>query len=207
MLPEMHIHDFTELLASNAPAPGGGVAAALMGAVGVSLTAMVAALTVGRPKYAAHQERMEQVQAEAGRLRQEMLAHMDADAEAFNQVTAAFALPKGSDEEKAARRNAIQAALCASTETPCAVMRTALDALRLTERAMEGFNTNAASDLGVAALGLGAALRGAWLNVCINLGSIADADFAARYRAEGEALLAEALPLCDRIYQTILESL
>ncbi|MCL2671647.1 MAG: cyclodeaminase/cyclohydrolase family protein [Clostridiales bacterium] len=207
MLNEMTITDFTALLASDAPAPGGGTASALMGAVGVSLTSMVAALTVGKPKYAAHQARMEGVLAEGGRLRVELLALMDADAEAFNQVTAAFGLPKGSDDEKATRRETIQTALQVSTETPCAIMRAAVEALRLTETAMEGYNTNAASDLGVAALGLSAALRGAWLNVCINLGSIKDMDFVARYRDEGEALLAEGTELADKIYQGILVTL
>jgi len=207
MLNDITVSDFTCLLASDAPAPGGGSASALMGALGVSLTAMVAALTMGNSKYAEYHTQMEQVKAEAEKLRVELLALMDRDTDAFNQVMAAFALPKGSDQEKLARNNAIQAALCVCTETPFRMMCASMQALRLSERVLEGYNTSAASDLGVAALGLGAAMRGAWLNILINLGSITDADFTARYRAEGEVLLADALPLSERIYQAIVESL
>jgi len=207
MLNDKTVTEFTCLLASDAPAPGGGSTVALMGALGASLTAMVAALTVGRSKYAANQTQMEQVLAEAERLRVEFLTLMDEDTDAFNQVTAAFALPKDSEQEKLARTEAIQAALRACTETPYKTMCASLQALRLIETALEGYNTNAASDLGVAALGLGAAMRGAWLNVLINLGSITDTDFAARYRAEGEAVFADALPLSEKVYQTIIESL
>ena len=207
MLNEKTITEFTRLLASGAPAPGGGSAAALMGAIGVSLTAMVAALTISNSKYAVHHAQMELLMQEAENLRIELLELMDSDTGAFNQVTAAFALPKDSEQEKLARKDAIQAALRACTETPYQIMDASLQALRLTESALEGYNTNAASDLGVAALGLGAAMRGAWLNILINVGSITDADFAARYREKGETLLADALPLSERIYQTITESL
>jgi len=86
-------------------------------------------------------------------------------------------------------------------------MCASMQALRLTERMLEGYNTNAASDLGVAALGLGAAMRGAWLNILINLGGIADADFTSRYRFEGEELLEEALALSEKAYRIIVESL
>ncbi|MCL1847632.1 MAG: cyclodeaminase/cyclohydrolase family protein [Coriobacteriia bacterium] len=207
MLNDKTVSEFTNLLGSDAPAPGGGSAAALMGALGVSLTGMVAALTVGKSKYAAYHTQMEQIKREADGLRGELLTLMEEDTAVFNQVAAAYALPRDNEQEKLARTDAIQAALRCCTETPYQMMCVSMQALRLTERALEGYNTNAASDLGVAALGLGAAIRSAWLNILINLGSIADAGFSARYRAEGEALLADALPLSERIYQVIMESL
>ena len=207
MLNDMTVAEFTGLLATDAPAPGGGSAAALMGALGVSLTSMVAALTVNKEKYAAYQTQMEQTIQEADALRNELIDLMDKDAHAFNQVMAAYALPKGSEEEIQARKAAIQAALCICTEIPYKMMCASMQALHLTQKALEGYNANAASDLGVAAVALGAAMRGAWLNILANLGGISDTDFTARFRAEGEALLAEALPLSESVYQTIVGSL
>ena len=207
MLNDKAVSEFTCLLAADRPTPGGGCAAALIGASGVSLVAMVAALTVGKSDYAAYHTQMEQVKQEADRLRVELLALIESDADAFDQVMAAYALPKGSEQERQVRKDAIQAALRAGTETPYRIMCASIQALRLTESVLEGYNTSAASDLGVAALGLGAAMRSAWLNILINIKGITDADFTDRYRAEGEALLAEALPLSERVYRVIIENL
>ena len=207
MLTDKTVSEFTALLASEAPAPGGGSTAGLMGALGVSLAAMVAALTVNKPRYAAYHQQMERVKAEADQLRVALLDLIDADTEAFNQVTAAYALPKTNDQEKLLRTDAIQAALRGCTETPYEIMLASMRALRLTETALEGYNTNAASDLGVAALALGAAMRAAWLNILINLSGITDPAFTTRYRADGQALLADALPLSEKIYRTIIDTL
>lgn len=103
-LSEQTVAGFTGLLASDAPAPGGGSVAALEGAFGAALTAMVCALTAGREKYAAHQALIADVQKRAEALRPRLLEVMDRDTEAFLTVSAAFALPKGTEEEKAARR-------------------------------------------------------------------------------------------------------
>ena len=207
MLSDTTVSEFTSLLASDAPAPGGGSAAALMGALGVSLTTMVAALTVGKSRYAAYHTQMRDIQREAEKLRLELLELINSDTDAFNQLMAAYALPKGDEQEMQVREGAIQTALRTCTETPYRMMCVSMQALRLTEQAMEGYNTNASSDLGVAALGLGAAIRGAWLNILANLGSIADTSFSARYQAESQALIADALPMAERVYQVVLESL
>ena len=206
-LTELTIPAFTELLGSDAPAPGGGSAAALMGSLGAALTTMVAALTVGKEKYQEHDALMQEIIAAGAKLRQELTDVIDRDTEAFNGVTAVFAMPKDSDEEKAARKAAMQAALKACTRTPYEMMECSLDALELTERALGRSNTNAASDLGVAALSLKAAIQGAWLNILINIGGIRDEEFVQKYRADGEAILAKALPLADQIYETVLGEL
>ncbi len=205
-LSEMTVADFTELLGSDAPAPGGGSSAALSGALGAALTAMVACLTRSKKKYAEIAGFAFEIETKENELRRELLRVMNRDTEAFLAVSAAFSLPKDTDEEKAVRSAAIQQAMKGCTETPMTMMRLCSEALTLTEALIEhGFNENAASDLGVAALSLKTGLQGAWLNVLINLGSIKDADFCSSCRAEGEALLAKALPTADRIYARILE--
>ncbi len=204
-LSAMTVHDFAALLGSDAPAPGGGSAAALAGALGAALTGMVACLTRGKKKYAAFAPFAAEVEEKAAALRAELLAVMDRDTEAFLAVSAAFALPKETEEQKSARSKAIQAALRGCTETPMAMMRLCDGALTLTKALLEsGYNESAASDLGAAALSLKAGVQGAWLNVLINLGSIRDEAFCAACRAEGEALLAHALPLADGIHARIL---
>jgi len=101
----------------------------------------------------------------------------------------------------------MQAALKASTLTPYEMMECALRALEFTERALGRSNTNAASDLGVAALCLKTAVCGAWLNILINIGSIQDEVFVQKYRSGGEAILAKTLPLADQIYESVLAEL
>lgn len=200
----MTITAFSELLASNAPAPGGGSTAALAGALGVSLAAMVAGLTVGKKKYADHEELARNVIHDAEGLRAQLLDLMDRDTEAFNGVSAVFSMPKETDEQKTARSEAMQKALKACTLTPFAMMECSLKALELTRSLVGKSNDSAASDLGVAALCLKTAMQGAWLNVLINISGIKDAAFADKYRKDGEALLAKALPLADEVYEHIL---
>lgn len=203
----MTLTAFTDLLASDAPAPGGGSTAALEGALGVALTHMVAGLTVGKSKYAEHQTLMEELLQKTGRIKNDFIDVIDRDTEAFNGVSAVFTMPKGTDEEKAARTAAMQAALKECTKTPYEMMTYALEALRLTRSAVGKSNASAASDLGVAALSLKAAVQGAWLNILINIGGIKDEAFVNEYRKNGEAILAEALPMADSIYADVLNSL
>ena len=206
-LAELTTAGFTDLLASDAPAPGGGSAAALEGALGAALTAMVCSLTVGKKKYAEHEELARSVQAKANELRTRFVDVMDRDTEAFNVVSAAFGMPKATDEEKAARSAAIQKGLEGCTKTPFEMMELAAETLELTASILGKSNDSAASDLGVSALSLRAAIQGAWLNVLINIGSLKDTALAEDYRAKGEALLAKALPLADEIYSTVVSQM
>lgn len=203
-LAELKVNAFTELLASDAPAPGGGSAAALEGGIGAALTAMVCELTAGKKQYAEHRDFILEVQKKAEALRVRFVDVMDRDTEAFLVVSDAFAMPKGTDEEKAARSAAIQAGLVKCTETPFEMMEMATETLELTASILGRFNEAAASDLGVAALSLRSGIQGAWLNVLINIGSLKDKELAADFRAKGEALLARALPLADQVYNTVL---
>ncbi|MBQ6662353.1 MAG: cyclodeaminase/cyclohydrolase family protein [Firmicutes bacterium] len=189
----MTTKEFAASLASDAPAPGGGSAAALIGAYGAALTTMVGQLS----------------QRETGTeaLMEELFTAADRDTEAFLQVAAAFAMPKQTEAEKLNRSSAIQAGLRTCTESPLAVMEKALQALRQMEELERAYNTNAASDLGVAVLAAQTALKGAWLNVLINVASLKDRQQAALYRERGQQLLAAGEQLAAELYERILKAI
>ena len=206
-LVEMTVSEFADVMASDAPAPGGGSASALTGAIGAGLAAMVCALTVGKKKYAEYEAQTIEAQKKAVALKDRYIEIIDSDTEAFNAVSAVFAMPKDTDEQKAARKAAMQAALKQCTISPFEMMELACDALEVVTALVGKTNASAASDLGCAALNLRSAIQGAWLNVCINVGGIQDEAFAKEYREKGEALLAKALPMAAAAYQAILASL
>lgn len=206
-LADQSVASFVDRMASDAPAPGGGSAAALEGALGTALTAMVCALTQGKKKYAEYAELTQDVGRRAQALKAQYVDVIDRDTEAFNAVSAVFAMPKDTDGEKAARSAAMQEALKGCTKTPLEMMELAAKALELTDSIVGRSNLSAASDLGCAALSLKAAIQGAWLNVLINIGGLKDQAFAGQYRSEGETLLKKALPLADSIYAKVLNSL
>ena len=206
-LAELKVNEFANVLSSDAPAPGGGSTAALEGSLGAALTAMVCGLTVGKKKYADHQDLVKDVQAKAENLKARFMDVMDRDTEAFDVVSAAYGMPKDTDEQKTARSAAIQESLKGCTKTPMEMMELAMETLELTESILGKSNASALSDLGVSALSLGAGMRGAWLNVLINIGSIKDQAFAEEYRKKGETLIAKGIPLSEQIYQKILEQM
>ena len=206
-LADMTVAQFVAATASEEPAPGGGSVAALEAALGAALTAMVCNFTTGRKKWAEFEEKAKEMEQKALVLKEQAVDIIDRDTEAFNAVSAVFAMPKNTDEEKAARKAAMQEALKGCTKTPFEMMELACQALELTRSVVGKLNASAASDLGCAALSLKAAIQGAWLNVLINIGGIQDQAFADEYRQKGQALLDKALPLADAIYQEVLESL
>ncbi|MCU0510338.1 MAG: cyclodeaminase/cyclohydrolase family protein [Anaerolineae bacterium] len=178
-LVDLSIREFSERLASSEPAPGGGSASAAAGAMAAGLAAMVARLTIGREKYAAHQDEMEKVLAQAERLRGQMLALVDADTVAYQNVMAAYRLPKGDAEQQAARKSAVQEALLHAADIPLAAAEAAVQILNLAALASQHGNKNAASDAAVSALLAHAALHGAARNVRINLEMIDNKEFGA----------------------------
>ncbi len=180
--------DLLDLFAANEPAPGGGSASAAAGAIGASLLLMVAGMEktrTGAPEEAAD---LAEAAARLRPLRDRLTALVDRDTDAYTAVVAAFRLPKSTDAEKAARKDAIQSATKGATEVPLDTMRACRDALRHAVIVARNGNPNAASDVGVALELLAAGLKGAALNVNINLGSLADQAFVERVRWEREDL-------------------
>lgn len=194
---------FLDELASGAPTPGGGGAAAVMGAMGAALVSMVANLTIGKKGHEAVEADMRILLEESDALRARMSAMVESDALAFDTLMAAYKLPKASDDEKTSRSAAIQAGLKAATEAPLDCARAAAVGVRLAARAVDQGNPNVISDVGVGVLASAAALRSAALNVRINAPQIKDRVFADHALTELEALLAECLPLADAVHARV----
>jgi formiminotetrahydrofolate cyclodeaminase len=149
---------------------------------------MVCRLTIGREKFAAVQEEAKQTLARAQALRPRLLALAEEDAAAFDALTTAYRLPKGTEAEKSARAEMIQKALRAATETPLRTAEAAAEVAALARTMVEKGNPNASSDAGVAALLAEAAVQGAALNVRTNLNGLKDAEFAHQAREYASAL-------------------
>lgn len=202
-LQKMTINEYCDLLGSDTPAPGGGSAAALSGAQGAALTAMVCALTLGRKKYADSQQLAEESFARASEQKAAFLELMEADTAEFNKFRAAISLPKQTEDEIAARDQAMGEAAIACTMIPMKVMYRAVLTLELTKPLLGKTNRNAVSDLGVAALNLKAALHSAWLNVKINLPGLPSEQLAADLRHDGELLLEKGTRLAEEIVASV----
>lgn len=192
-LSAMPVASLLQAFRSSEPTPGGGSAAALAGAVGASLLAMVAGLP--KPNAATDEARRELAAAgeHCTELALRLEALIDGDSEAYGLVVNAFRLPKSTEEEKARRSAAVQEAMIAATEAPLEVMRRSAEALGVAEAVTRFGNPNAASDAQVGRELLVAAIRGAHQNVEVNLGSVKDAAYVQRVREETQTLAAKAL--------------
>ena len=194
-LARLSLRDFAHETASESPAPGGGSIAAYLGALGAALGTMVANLSSHKRGW---DERWKEFsdQAEAGqRDLKRLLALVDEDTAAFTRVMTAFGLPKTSDEEKSARREAVQAATRAATEVPFEVMQVALNSMTLIKAMAERGQESSVSDAGVAALCARSAVIGAFLNVKINASGLTDRAFADDILARGATIEREAQAL------------
>jgi formiminotetrahydrofolate cyclodeaminase len=185
------LEDFLSRLASEAPTPGGGTAAAAAGAMGAALAEMVAALTLSREKYAAVHDTMREIAALAASARAGFLDLADQDAEAYDQVVAARRMPRESAEEREARSRRIADANRRATEVPLATARLGVLLLARLPELLDKGNPNAASDAGSSAYFLEAAARSALANVAINLPGIAEARIAQELTGEARNLEAQ----------------
>jgi formiminotetrahydrofolate cyclodeaminase len=186
---DMKVKDFLAVLASDSPTPGGGTGAAIVGAIGASLVRMLAVLTIGKPKYAAHDPLMKAVAAGAGETAERLVALGDADAKAYDAVSAAYRMPKTTEAEVAARAAAVQAALKGAIEPPLKIMEECLEAIGLAKNAVAVGNQNAASDGAAGAEFCRSAMTVAAYNVRINLVSVTDAAFSRATRTRLDEML------------------
>lgn len=206
-LVDLKVNEYLDVLKSDAPAPGGGSVSALAGAQGAGLFMMVADLTLGKEKYADYQEICKEAKAKGQELYIKLFEGIDKDTEAFNLVSAAFKMPKDTDEQKAARKQAIADGTLVATQVPFDTMQYCYEGLKAAERMVGRSNPNAASDLGVAVLNLMAGIKGAWLNVKINLPGVKDEAKAAYYEAEGQKIYDDAEAIARKLYDEILQNL
>ena len=198
-LVNMSVRGFVNETASDCAAPGGGSISALTGAMGAALGTMVANLSAIKKGW---EDRVGEFSpwAEHGQLlKDKLVALVDEDTRAFDAIMSAFGLPKDTAEQVVIRKQAIQDASKYATEVPYRTMQTAYECLPLLKQMAEHGNPNSLSDVGVGALCIKTAVRGAWLNVLINAQGLADKPWADNIVAEAKALLAKNHVACDEI--------
>lgn len=204
---QLSCEDFVSQLASNNAVPGGGGAAAFVGAIGVALGNMVAALTVGKKKYAAVEDDIIAAAQQAETLRVQLLSLIQADAQGFAPLAAAYALPVDTVEQREEKTRVLEAALVDACRAPLAMMQACCSALELLEILAEKGSRLAVSDAGCGAACCKAALQSACLNVFINTKLMRDRQCAARLNRETQDMLDCFLPLADRIYARVLQDM
>ena len=194
---------FLDATAAGTPAPGGGSVSALAGALAAALAAMVARLTLGKKKYADVEATMQDVIAQAEALRSQLTAAIAADSAAFDAVMAARKTSSGTDEEKAARQAAIQAATLHAAQVPLETARASLQVLELALVVAQSGNTHSATDAAVAGLMARSAVEGAGLNVRANAASLTDPSQARAWLDEIGDLRSRAVKLADQVVATV----
>lgn len=194
-------------LASSKPAPGGGGAAALVGAVGVSLGAMVGSLTIGKKKYIDVEDEMKELVERSKELSLKLQSMVKADAEAFLPLSDAYRMPSGAEEEKAAKDAAIQEALTGATEVPLNILILCAEAMELMVEFQKKGSRLALSDAGCGAAMCKAAMESAKLNVYINLKLMKDEEKVRQYQAKMNEAFIRGMALADQVYREVEEEL
>lgn len=204
---EQSCTQFLAELAGKAPVPGGGGASALVGAAGVALGNMVGCLTTGKKKYAAVEADIQALNARAEALRRELEALVQADAEAFAPLAAAYGLPKDTPEQAAHKAAVLEAALNTACAVPLEIMQNCAEGIALVEEYAAKGSVLAVSDAGCAAALCKAALQSASLNVFINTKLMTDRPRADALDAQADALLNEYVPRADAVFASVTNKL
>lgn len=206
-LVDMKVNEYLDILKSDAPAPGGGSVSALAGAEAAGLLLMVCDLTLGKEKFKDFQAVCEEAKTELGPVFDELKAGIDLDTEAFDLVSAAFKMPKSTDEEKKARSEAIQAGTIKATEVPLHNMELALSAIETADKMLGRYNPNCGSDFGVAVLNLRACVLGCYMNVRINIPGIKDEEKKNSYKEKADKIVLDSSALAERLYEETIKTL
>lgn len=194
---------FLDQLASKQATPGGGSAAAVMGAQGAALVSMVCNLTIGKPKYAEVEAEMQALLHQAEQLRATLVGMIKADVDVFDKLMACYGLPKATDEEKAERSRQIQQVLREATDVPLQCAKACAEVIELSLVAAEKGSLAVISDAGVAVMSAYAGLKSAALNVMINAASLKDRDFADAKLAELKRLIDGAEDKASSVYRQV----
>ncbi len=206
-LVDMTCQGFANETASESPAPGGGSISAYIGALGVSLGTMVANLSSHKPGWDDRCPEFSDWAEKGQQIKDELLFLVDEDTRSFNHIMDAFGLPKSSDEEKAARKKAIQDATRYATEIPFRVMQKSFESMEVIKAMAETGNPNSVSDAGVGALCARSAVMGAFLNVKINAAGLEDKDFVSDILAKGAAIEKSAIEAEAAILKIVNEKI
>lgn len=201
------VRSYAEAASSGQPTPGGGSVAALAGALGMTMGCMAANFTVGKKKFKAVEPEVRQLLAACLHARDDLLRLMDEDTKAYGTVSAAYAMPKETPEQAAARTGMIQKALVVAMDAPLQVIRACRSALEPIARLAEIGNPNLISDVGVAAILAEAALRAAKLNVEVNLQSLEDQALSSAVRGEIERAAEEAHAIARQTLEKVVRAI
>ena len=187
--------DFAAVLASKAPVPGGGGAAALVGALGTALCSMVGNLTVGRKKYAQYEADVKRMLEKGAAVQERLLDLVDKDAEAFEPLSKAYSIPK--DDPK--HDETLEAATKVACEAPVEMMKACCEAIELLEEMLEKGSVTLVSDVGCGALCCAAALESASMNIFVNTKTLLDREAAAKLDDQADAMLREYMPRARKV--------
>lgn len=195
--------EFVDVLASKAAVPGGGGAAALVGAIGMALGSMVCNLTIGKKKYAEYEETIKNILSKASKLEKDLLEMIDEDAKGFYPLSKAYGLPTSTDEEKQIKEETMQKALKVACEVPINIVRACHKAIKLHEELVDKGSRLAISDVGVGVQCLRAAILSAELNVVINVNSIKDEEYVTKVNKEMKELVEDGVKICDEVFRKV----
>lgn len=195
--------EFVDVLASKSAVPGGGGAAALVGAIGMALGSMVCNLTIGKKKYAEYEESVKEILNKAGKIEADLLEMIDKDAECFLPLSKAYGLPKNTEEEIKVKEETMEKALKVACEVPISIVRVCFDAIKLHEDLVDKGSKLAISDVGVGVQCLRAAILSGQLNVVININSIKDEEYVNKVKNEVDELVKEGVRICDEVYAKV----
>lgn len=195
--------EFVDVLASKAAVPGGGGAAALVGAIGMALGSMVCNLTIGKKKYAEYEETIKNILSKASKLEKDLLEMIDEDAKGFYPLSKAYGLPTSTDEEKQIKEETMQKALKVACEVPINIVRACHKAIKLHEELVDKGSRLAISDVGVGVQCLRAAILSAELNVVININSIKDEEYVTKVNTEVKELVEDGVKICDEVFRQV----
>ena len=204
---EYTLCEFSDELFSSAPAPGGGGASALIGALAASLSGMVCSLTSGKKTYAMYQEDISRIADKASKLKQDLLNMIDEDAKSFLPLSKAYSLPKDTPEQKKRRDEVMQECLKTACQTPVNIIKAAHEVSVINEELCAKGSRLAVSDAGCAAAAARAAATGAWLNVVINLNLIKDDEYVKYVNQNIKPIVDSTVMICDRTYEEVLKIL
>jgi formiminotetrahydrofolate cyclodeaminase len=207
MVAQSTVEKFLDDLASGSATPGGGSAAAIMGAMGAALVSMVCNVTIGKKGYEGVEAEMKAVLRESEKVRRRLTDMVAEDIAAFDSILAAYKLPKATADDKARRADAIQAGLRRATETPLQCARVCAEVIALSRRASEHGYLNVISDGGVGVLAGFTGLRSAALNVYINAPALKDRAFAEQATAELEELVESCAAESEAVYKIVRKKL
>ena len=204
---ETTVTQFLDAVASGNATPGGGSVSALAGSLGAALVEMVANLTLGKKGYEACQDELEKIREKANAHRQSLVATIEKDIAAYQDVMTAYLLPRQSEEEKKARREAIQKSLKKAADPPLFTAVTALKVLKLCQQAIEKGNPNTLSDAAVGALLADAALHGGVYNVLVNLSALEEKQYIVKMKKELRRLSQEGEKIKEQIMTLVNEKI